>query len=208
MTQRFHTKLVGVTQKNRDGSARQEVLKACCVGDPLDLVTEPTNRFDPDALAVRRRGGQQVGYVPAELSGALTRLIEHGARAAAEVLRIEGGTAEEPTRTVAIRITVEQDVDSTVAMPLEQMKAGDLAPAAAYYHYLERALLDGVLSDAEKAKARTFKSHLEDEEVRAVHARVYCRALMEVAIDGVISEREEVRLSNLRVFLSELGWSP
>ncbi len=207
MTQKFQTSLVGVTQKNRDGTPRQDVLKACCVGDPLDLIHEPNNRFDPDAIQVRRRGGLAIGYVPSDLARAVVRVLEHGARASAEVLRIEGGTAENPLRTVAIRITIEQDVDATTPTPTEQMRSG-LSPALAYYQYLEKALLDGVLSEPEKARARTFKAHLDDAEVRAVHARVYCRALVEVAADGAISETEENRLSDLRIFLTELGWSP
>lgn len=52
-------KVVGVTF---DG--KQEVLKTLQEGDILELQPEPTNKYDPNAVAVALPDGTSVGYVP------------------------------------------------------------------------------------------------------------------------------------------------
>jgi HIRAN domain len=58
----------GVTHKNRDGSDRQRILKSCRPGMRVRLAREPDNPVDPHAVAVRIAGGQQIGYLEAEVA--------------------------------------------------------------------------------------------------------------------------------------------
>jgi HIRAN domain len=61
-------RVVGVTHKNRDGSDRQRILKSCRPGMRVTIAGEPDNPVDPMAVAVRIAGGQQIGYLSAEVA--------------------------------------------------------------------------------------------------------------------------------------------
>lgn len=63
----FHTKVVGVTFKNTDGSDRQKILSTCKNGD--DIILEPTpSKEYPDAIGVFTSKGKQIGNINAELA--------------------------------------------------------------------------------------------------------------------------------------------
>ncbi len=58
----FQTKVVGVTFTNADGAPRQRIIAKCGIGEDIDLVPEPDNPHDANAVAVtRRRTGEQIG---------------------------------------------------------------------------------------------------------------------------------------------------
>jgi hypothetical protein len=61
-------RVVGVTHKNRDGSDRQRILKSSRPGMRVTIAREPDNPVDPNAVAVRIAGGQQIGYLAAEVA--------------------------------------------------------------------------------------------------------------------------------------------
>lgn len=61
-------RVAGVTHRNRDGSDRQRILKSCRPGMRVTLAREPDNPVDPSAVAVRIAGGQQIGYLAAEVA--------------------------------------------------------------------------------------------------------------------------------------------
>jgi hypothetical protein len=60
----FYQQVHGVTFKNDDGSSRQRIIKECSVGEVIELVPEPDNRYDSDAVKVCRQNGDQLGYLP------------------------------------------------------------------------------------------------------------------------------------------------
>jgi hypothetical protein len=60
----FFQQVHGVTFKNDDGSSRQRIIKECSVGEVIELVPEPDNRYDSDAVKVCRQNGGQLGYLP------------------------------------------------------------------------------------------------------------------------------------------------
>jgi hypothetical protein len=77
--QTIRTKIRGVTWDNRDGKNRQQIIRQWChSGDAIDLSREPTNRFDSNAIQVRRivccegpdkfRLGETLGYLSHELA--------------------------------------------------------------------------------------------------------------------------------------------
>lgn len=54
--------VVGESFENEDGSDRQEIIELLKVGDPIELVPEPNNPYDRNAIAVFSRKGQ-IGYI-------------------------------------------------------------------------------------------------------------------------------------------------
>ncbi len=63
----FHSKVVGVTFNNDDGTSRQNIIKSCKVGDDIILKPVPTKEY-PDAIGVFNNCGQQLGHLKAELA--------------------------------------------------------------------------------------------------------------------------------------------
>lgn len=63
----LHTKVVGVTFSNSDGTSRQEIVRKCKAGDELIFKPTPSTEY-PDAIGVFNSKGQQLGNVSAELA--------------------------------------------------------------------------------------------------------------------------------------------
>lgn len=57
----------------RPGAAK--ILAGLSEGDELDLVLEPTNKYDPNAVRIEVNG-EHVGYVPKKFSGEISAMIE------------------------------------------------------------------------------------------------------------------------------------
>ncbi|HEY2361208.1 MAG TPA: HIRAN domain-containing protein [Candidatus Angelobacter sp.] len=60
----FFKQVHGIFYKNSDGSSRQKTIKSCSVGEVLELIPEPDNPRDSDAIKVCRKNGDQLGYLP------------------------------------------------------------------------------------------------------------------------------------------------
>jgi hypothetical protein len=60
----FYKQVHGILHKNDDGSSRQRIIHSCRVGEPIELVPEPDNAYDHDAVKVCRANGEQLGYLP------------------------------------------------------------------------------------------------------------------------------------------------
>lgn len=104
----FPSKLKGVSQTNADGRMRQQIIKEKCrPGTALELRREPDNPYDPDAIAVYC-GGEQVGYVTAELADTFAEDLDAGAiKMEAVVSEVTGGTPEKPSVGVNIYVLVK-----------------------------------------------------------------------------------------------------
>lgn len=63
----FHTKVVGVTFNNDDGTSRQAIIASCKPGEDIILKPVPTKEY-PDAIGVFNKKGQQLGHLGAELA--------------------------------------------------------------------------------------------------------------------------------------------
>ncbi len=63
----FHTKVVGVTFNNDDGTSRQAIIKNCKAGEDIIFKPVPTAEY-PDAIGVFNKRGQQLGHLSAELA--------------------------------------------------------------------------------------------------------------------------------------------
>jgi hypothetical protein len=62
----FFTQVHGINHKNDDGSSRQEIIRRCREGEEVQLVPEPTNRYDANAVKICRLNGEQLGYWQAD----------------------------------------------------------------------------------------------------------------------------------------------
>ena len=65
------TKLAGVSHRNRDGTDRQQIIARCSAGEVLVLTHEEGNPADPNAVAVFRENGEQLGYLSREAAQAV-----------------------------------------------------------------------------------------------------------------------------------------
>jgi MFS superfamily sulfate permease-like transporter len=100
----FYTKVSGVTRQNDDGSDRQQILKRCRDGEKLDLVRDPKNPYDENAIRVCRKNGEQLGFISAETAEQLARKIDSGMKIEAEIANITGGTTDRPTLGCNLKI--------------------------------------------------------------------------------------------------------
>ncbi len=65
----YDTKVVGVSKDNQDGSSRQEIIRnEVEEEDKLSLEAEPDNAFDPNAIKVLSKKGNQIGYLNKEMA--------------------------------------------------------------------------------------------------------------------------------------------
>ncbi len=74
----YHGKVVGVTHRNPDGSDRQAIARTLNERDELQLVPEPDNRYDENAIKVLTPNGDQVGYLEGRLASELGRRMNKG----------------------------------------------------------------------------------------------------------------------------------
>ena len=58
--------VVGAAHPNADGSDRRFETLLCAPGEPVELRPEPTNKADPNAIAVFSSRSVQIGYLTAE----------------------------------------------------------------------------------------------------------------------------------------------
>ena len=65
-------------------------------GRPLELRRDPGNPHDPNAIAVRGAGGEQVGWVPRELAAELAPDLDAGRPWSAIVLREQRPSPRDP----------------------------------------------------------------------------------------------------------------
>ena len=65
----YETKVVGVSKENEDGTLRQDFIRnEVSEDDKLQLEAEPANSFDPNAIKVLSKNGNQIGYLNKEMA--------------------------------------------------------------------------------------------------------------------------------------------
>lgn len=107
MTRTIITKVAGVSYEGR-----QDVIAKLHGDEPCRIVPEPTNKFDPNALAVVVAIAPSViahvGYVPRELAAQIAPFLE-GEQLMVKLLEITGGftTRDGERAALGLRIAVE-----------------------------------------------------------------------------------------------------
>jgi hypothetical protein len=108
----FYTKVAGVTKKNSDGERRQSIIKELSAGDRVNLIREPDNRYDPNAIRVDSSFGH-IGYIPADTAANnLASQMDRGHKVYAVISEITGGEQGKPTRGVNLEIKIVRPVPS------------------------------------------------------------------------------------------------
>lgn len=104
-------KVAGVTFPNNDGSARQQIIARCRIGEHLILRHDPDNGFSPFAIDVLRTNGEQLGHAPEYLAENICEELEDGYKVFGVLKDLTGGTGDKRTRGVNfIVFFVAQDV--------------------------------------------------------------------------------------------------
>jgi len=92
----IHSKIVGVTKTNRDGSNRQEIIREqVSAGDFLLLERDFDNPYDSNAIRVRLDSGsidddQQIGFLTEKLAAELAPLMDAGQEINCRAIEITG----------------------------------------------------------------------------------------------------------------------
>ncbi|WP_370086419.1 HIRAN domain-containing protein [Ekhidna sp.] len=74
----YETKVVGVSKDNADGISRQEIIRQeVAEDDKLTLATEPDNPYDPNAIKVLSKHGNQIGYLNKEMAETIKPALDH-----------------------------------------------------------------------------------------------------------------------------------
>lgn len=87
----IRTKIVGVTARNDDGTRRQDLIEFLSPGEELELVRDPDNEHDENAVEVHDSGGDQLGFVRRELAEEVAHWLDEGIPVEAIVLEVTGG---------------------------------------------------------------------------------------------------------------------
>lgn len=85
--------IVGLPYPNKRGPGRRFEAELCAPGEPLDLRPESQNKHDRWAVAVFSCRGVQVGYVNAEKSAWIGRMIREGREVTAIFQGLTGNVA-------------------------------------------------------------------------------------------------------------------
>lgn len=85
------SKVVGISRPNRDGSSRQDIAAKCQTLEKLVLRHEEDNPVDPNAVAVLRETGEQLGYLRAELAKEVVQNAGQGYSYGVNVAEVTGG---------------------------------------------------------------------------------------------------------------------
>lgn len=118
----FFSRVVGESFRNDDGTDRQTILSLVTPGMPVELVREPRNKFDSDAVAVVVPGLGQIGYLPRD--HCLADQIKAGT-VRASVRGVHGGSPEKPSRGASLQIDIVSGVGASPRPPAPPKTAED-----------------------------------------------------------------------------------
>jgi hypothetical protein len=87
----IYSTVVGVSHRNRSGSpSRQNILARCGPNEELQLIREADNPVDPNAIALYRNNGQQLGYLNTRLAEEMREWLSRGEQWHAILTEITG----------------------------------------------------------------------------------------------------------------------
>ncbi|MFS0737579.1 HIRAN domain-containing protein [Sphingomonas sp. 1P06PA] len=109
----FNIGVVGGSHRNADGAHRQAEIARCVPGEVIFLRREPSNPFDPAAVAVFSCRNVQVGYISRERCGWIGSKIDRGYKVKACVERIN--FRDLPGELLKLVIVVTMDGEEPVA---------------------------------------------------------------------------------------------
>jgi hypothetical protein len=162
--------VAGVTHRNRDGSDRQRILKSCRPGMRVTLAREPDNPVDPNAVVIRVAGGQQIGYLAADVAQWVAPWLGSGqVDFACRIKSIEPFETDDG-RTM---------LGAMISMTRLELVPGD-APIAAVFKIVSRPII--VAAKGAALAVPAFRSAFRAVGVAAVSgARLACRSARSIS---------------------------
>lgn len=109
-TKTLYAKVVGVTYENR-----QDIIKTLDGSEPCRLAPEPTNPYDPNAIAVQvAKDGviHHIGYIKRELAAEVSPAID-GESLMCKINKITGGFETWSGDTAAYGVVLEIEIPDT-----------------------------------------------------------------------------------------------
>lgn len=74
----YETKVVGVSKDNTDGTSRQDIIRReVKEDDKLRLMAEPDNPYDPNAVKILSKYGNQIGYLNKEMAETIKPALDN-----------------------------------------------------------------------------------------------------------------------------------
>lgn len=132
----FYTKVVGVSFEGR-----QEMVRKLEIGQSVELVRQPENTHDRNAIAVISEAGEQIGFIKAKLSKDLAPVMDSGVKYVAEITSLNGNN-DADMDTLGVNIFVEKAVKEKIIINEE-----DFAPLREKYSQLETKELFDVIQE-------------------------------------------------------------
>ena len=118
------TNLAGVSHINGDGTNRQRIIARCSAGEVLVLTHEVDNPADPNAIAVFRQNGEQLGYLNREEAEDVLRHSRDGWQYVAVISKILDDGVRGHWRGVGLSLVYAHP---TVDMTIVQKHVADLS---------------------------------------------------------------------------------
>lgn len=128
--------VAGVTFCNHDGSSRQRIIMRCGMGERLQLIRDPRNRFSAKAIKICRMNGEQIGFVPDDWSR-LAGELDRGDRFDAELFSMGQPEGNKRVVGVTVKITAlateqhESTADASAPPKKPSRSVSDLFPGRA-----------------------------------------------------------------------------
>lgn len=107
-TRNWFVQLEGVTERNPDGTRRQDIIDECRIGEPLRLVPEEARSGREPRVRVCRWQGEQIGYLSGGAGAEVTDVMAKGLRIEAALADITRLLRFRPDKAVVAKITAEQ----------------------------------------------------------------------------------------------------
>jgi HIRAN domain len=105
MIRHYFTKVAGISHDNSDRTSRQMIIGKCGKHEPLQLIPDPENRHDPDAIKVSRSNGEQIGFIAAGENSRMKR-ERPGTSHHAFIAEMTGGVQGKSTLGVNLLVIV------------------------------------------------------------------------------------------------------
>lgn len=100
--------VVGETETNADGTARQEIIAKLAVGEDVDLVRERGDASEPNAVRVMSRRGE-IGRLARPDAETLAPYLDQGRRVSASIAFINGGTSTNTMLNVVLSVVALEE---------------------------------------------------------------------------------------------------
>lgn len=192
------TYLVGVrgeSHSNDDGTSRQDIIHRMRANEPVQLIADPTNKFDRWAVKVLTQSGEQIGWLPSDARDAGTLL--KGEPMQAVVHAVRGGTTwlkrliGKKSVGVILRITKPEPdwsrraqlenrarkIDEQVAAALKLEKDGDTEAAIPVMSQAIEAIRSFTIADPHASAHRRMHAPVDRLSLLLERRKAYAEAV-------------------------------